>query len=132
MVMAASVANLNAMRDEKVIDNVARNGEGLRRRLLDLMAAHDVVMEVRGTGYLYALALGRSRTAGDDYTAEESARVVNQVVPPIALEEGLHLRVDNRGGPKIMISPPLIAGPEELDEMGVRVSRVLDRLAGEI
>ena len=132
VVMAASIANLGAMQDEKVIDNVARNGEGLRSRLLDLQASHDVVMDVRGTGYLYALALGRSRTTGQDYTAEESARAVNQVLPALALEEGLHLRVDNRGGPKIMISPPLIAGPEELDEMGERVSRVLDRLASDI
>lgn len=132
VVMAAAIANLSAMQDEKVIDNVARNGEGLRSRLLNLQAAHDVVMEVRGTGYLYALALGRSRATGQDYTEEESARAVNQVLPALALEEGLHLRVDNRGGPKIMISPPLIAGPEELDEMGERVSLVLDRLADEI
>ena len=132
VVMAASIANLSAMQDEKVVDNVARNEEGLRNRLLDLQAVHDVVMEVRGTGYLFALALGRSRATGQEYTAEESAQVVNQVLPPIALEEGLHLRADNRGGPKIMISPPLVAGPEELDEMGERVSQVLDRLADEI
>ena len=81
---------------------------------------------------MFALVLGRSRATGQEYTAEESAQVVNQVLPPIALEEGLHLRADNRGGPKIMISPPLVAGPEELDEMGERVSQVLDRLADEI
>lgn len=132
VVMAAAIANLAAMRDENVVGNVALYEEHLRSGLLDLMAAHDIVMDVRGVGYLFALALGRSRATGQDYSTEESDRAVKEVLPRLALEEGLHLRVDDRGGPKIMISPPLIAGPPELDEMVELVSRVLSRLAGEV
>ncbi len=129
VVMATAIANLAAMRDERVVENVARNQEALRTSLLDLMSAHDAVMDLRGTGYLYALALGHSRADGRDYSAEETTRAVKEVLPEAALEEGLHLRVDDRGGAKIMISPPLIAGPPEFDEMAEAVSRVLDRLA---
>ena len=132
VVMATSIANLSAMRDESVIDNVVTHERLLQKNLHDLMASHDVVMDVRGTGYLFALALGQSRATGQDYTAEESDRAVKKVLPRLSLEEGLHLRVDDRGGPKIMISPPLIAGRAELDEMGERVSRVLDRLPAEM
>lgn len=128
VVMATAVANLRAMQDEKVVENVVQHEDWLRGHLHDLMAAHDVVMEVRGAGYFFALMLGHSRRAGRDYSDEEAARIVKEVLPRLALEAELHLRVDDRGGAKIMISPPLIATPEELDDMAERVSRVLDRL----
>ena len=129
VVMAASIANLAAMQDERVIENVAGNEGPLRARLQDLMAVHDVVMEVRGTGYLFALMLGHSRRAGREFSADEAARMVKDVLPDLALDAELHLRVDDRGGAKIMISPPLVATLEELDDMADRVSQVLDRLA---
>ncbi len=132
VVMAAAIANLEAMRDENVVGNVAANEEYLRSSLFDLKAAHDTVMDVRGAGYLFAMTLGRSRSRGQDYSAEESDRAIKVVLPRLALEEGLHLRVDDRGGPKIMVSPPLIATSRELDEMQARVSRVLERLSEEI
>ena len=129
VVMAASIANLTAMQDEKVVENVAQNEDLLRARLDDLMAAHDMVMEVRGTGYFFALMLGHSRRSGRGYSDAEASRMVKEVLPRLSVEAELHLRVDARGGAKIMISPPLIATPEELDDMTERVSKVLDRLA---
>ena len=132
VVMAATTANLTAMQDEQAVENVARNEERLREGLRDLMAAHDVVMDVRGMGYFFALMLGHSRTDDRGYSAEETARVVEDVLPPLALEAEMHLRVDARGGAKIMLSPPLIATPEELDDMTERVSRVLARLGSAI
>ena len=129
VVMAASIANLTTMGDERVVENVARNGGPLEERLRDLMSAHDVVMDLRGVGYLFAMMLGRSRTGGREYSSGETARAVQEVIPRLALDARMHLRVDARGGAKIMISPPLVATPEELDDMVERVSQVLDGLA---
>ena len=129
VVMAAAIANITAMQRERVMQNVARNAGPLRTRLDDLMAAHDVVMDVRGTGYFFTLALGYSRAAGREYSATESDRIVKEVIPELALDASLHLRADNRGGPKIMFSPPLVTNPEELDDMVERMSRVLEELA---
>lgn len=128
VVMAASVANLTAMQDEKVVENVARNESGLQERLRDLMTAHDVVMDLRGAGYLFALMLGHSRNEARGYSGEETARAIKEVLPALALEAEMHLRVDDRGGAKIMVSPPLIATRQELDDMTERMSQVLDRL----
>ena len=129
VVMAAAVANLAAMREERVLDNVVRNAPLFEKRLHDLAGSHDVVMDVRGTGYLYALALGHSRQDGREYSDEEAKRAVYEVLPPLALEAGLHLRVDDRGGAKIMLSPPLVATSDELDEITEGVSQVLVQLA---
>ena len=129
VVMAAAVANITAMREERVIENVARNAPLFEARLHDLAETHDQVMDVRGTGYLYALALGHSRSEGREYSEEETKRAVYEVLPESALEAGLHLRVDDRGGAKIMLSPPLVATTTELDEMIAGVSQVLVQLA---
>ncbi len=132
VVMAAAVANITAMREERVIENVARNAPLFEARLHDLAEAHDQVMDVRGTGYLYALALGHSRKEGREYSEEEAKRAVYELLPSLALDAGLHLRVDDRGGAKIMLSPPLVATTTELDEMIAGVSQVLARLAAGI
>ncbi len=129
VVMAAAVANISAMRDEKVIDNVVHHASLFEARLSDLAETHDAVMEVRGTGYLYALALGHSREEGREYTEEDTKRAIYELLPRLALEAGLHLRVDDRGGAKIMLSPPLVATTDELDEITERVSQVLAQLS---
>lgn len=129
VVMAAAVTNVIAMREEKVIDNVVHHAPLFEARLKDLAATHDTVMDVRGTGYLYALALGHSREEGREYSAEDTKRAVYELLPRLALEAGLHLRVDDRGGAKIMLSPPLVAATDELDEMAGRVSQILVELA---
>jgi len=126
---ALSIANLIAMREEKVIDNVARHASLFKERLHGLAGANDTVMDVRGTGYLYALALGHSREEGREYSDEDTKRAVYEILPRLALEAGLHLRVDDRGGAKIMLSPPLVATTSELDEITERVSNVLVQLA---
>ena len=132
VVMSAAVTNLTAMRDEKVIENVSRHASLFEERLHDLAGTHDSVMDVRGTGYLYALALGHSRKERREYSEEETKRAIYEVLPPLALEAGMHLRVDDRGGAKIMLSPPLIAATAELDEITQGVSQVLDRLAASL
>ena len=132
VVMSAAVANLAAMRKEQVIENVTRHASLFEERLHDLAGTHDAVMDVRGTGYLYALALGHSRKEGREYSEEETKRAIYEVLPRLALEAGLHLRVDDRGGAKMMLSPPLVATTTELDEITEGVSQVLDRLAASI
>lgn len=128
VVMAAAAANLAAMKDERVVENVARNEAALRGLLQGLAAACDSVMDVRGAGYFFALPLGISRRDGRGYSPEDAARLVGEVLPLLVRKAKLHIRVDGRGGPKLVISPPLVAGPAELNDMTERVSRVLDMI----
>ena len=128
VVMAAAAANLTAMKEERVLENVTRCEESLRRLLHGLRAAHDSVMDVRGCGYFFALPLGVSRRDGREYPPEEGARLVGEVLPLLVRKAKLHIRVDGRGGPKLVVSPPLVAGPAELHDMAERISQVLDMI----
>ena len=127
--MAATIANITAMRDEKVVENVSENESYFRGLLDSLMAAHDVVMDVRGAGYLYAITVGQSRAAGRELTEGQTKEFVGSILPGLISDAGLVIRADDRGGTKLMLSPPLIASHGELDELVEGVSRVLDGMA---
>ena len=130
--MAATIANITAMRDEKVVENVAENEKYFGERLDDLSAAHDVVMDVRGAGYFYAVCVGQSRSAGRDLTDDQVKEHVGDVLPRLIAEAGLVIRADDRGESKLMLSPPLIASQGELDELVEGVSQVLDGMAAHL
>jgi adenosylmethionine-8-amino-7-oxononanoate aminotransferase len=129
VVMAVTIANVTAMRDEGVIENVQANEGHFRSRLDELTAAHDNVAEVRGMGYFYALELTGSRATGAELTDEEAAKLVNEMMPDFITDAGLLLRADLRGRPKLVLSPPLIATPAEIDELVSAVDQIVDRAA---
>ncbi len=129
MVMATAIANITAMRDEGVVDNVGRHEAYFKDALAKLHAAHDVVRDIRGAGYFYAVELCRSRAGGVDLDADETSRMVGDELPRAIRDAGLLIRADARGKAKLMLSPPLIAGTAELDELLGGVDQVLDRAA---
>ncbi len=130
--MAVTIANLAAMRDEGVLDNVVRHQDGFRARLDQLAASHDVVADVRGTGYFYAVELCHSRADGRPLDPEQTKRMVGETLPRLIAEAGLVIRADDRGEAKLMLSPPLIARPEQLDELAAGIDRVLAGMAAEL
>lgn len=128
--MAVTIANVTAMRDEGVIDNVRANEQHFRTRLDELMAAHDNIADIRGTGYFYAVELTGSRQAGTELSDDETNRLVNDVMPGVIRDAGLLIRADARGRAKLMLSPPLIATAAQLDELLAGVDEVVGRAAG--
>jgi taurine--2-oxoglutarate transaminase len=59
---AAAVATIDAMSDEKMVENAASIGEKVIKPLLqELMAKHKVIGEVRGRGVFWALDLVKDR-----------------------------------------------------------------------
>lgn len=127
--MAVATANISAMRDEKVLEHAADHAAFFADRLGDLAAGHDVVTEVRGKGYFYAVELCRSRSAGRDLSDAETKALVGSVLPRLIQEASLLIRADDRGKAKLTLSPPLIAGRYELEELVVGVDRVLEGMA---
>ena len=124
---AVAVANLMAMREERVVENVVAHQGHLANRMRELHDAYDVVEEVRGMGYFYAIELMASRTDGRELTAEQSAGLLGGELTRFIREAALHIRADDRGATMLAIAPPLICGVEELDDLAGRVSQVLDK-----
>jgi ornithine--oxo-acid transaminase len=58
LAMAAGLATLQVLDDEKLIENAARRGESLIRRLKELCARYELLADVRGRGMMIALELG--------------------------------------------------------------------------
>ncbi|OXM54537.1 aspartate aminotransferase family protein [Amycolatopsis alba] len=123
---AVAVANLTAMRDEKVLDNVLAEGPELFAALNSLKSAHRCVKDVRGTGFFYAIELMADRDSGRELTETESLKVLREVLPEAFRRTGVILRGDDRGATMLMISPPLVADREVLTELLHGVDEMLN------
>lgn len=114
---AVAVATIKAMQAESVVSNVDELGVELRAGLDSLQRDHRCVKDVRGTGYFYAIELMANRESGRELTDEESTRVLREVLPAAFRRTGVLLRGDDRGATMVMVSPPLIADREVLNEL---------------
>jgi adenosylmethionine-8-amino-7-oxononanoate aminotransferase len=116
-VMAAiALKNIEIMKRERLVENVRDNGDAFRERLETLLDL-PIVGDVRGTGYFYALELVKDRETRATFDDDECETLLRGFLSPRLFESGLICRADDRGDPVVQISPPLVAGPAELDEI---------------
>ena len=104
---AVAVANLTAMREERVIENVVAQQDHLANLVRGLHDSYDVVKETRGMGFFYAFELAGSRSEGRDLTDEQSAGLLGGELARFLREAKLHTRADDRGATMLVIAPPL-------------------------
>lgn len=123
---AVAVANITAMRDEKVLDNVLALGPQLKSSLEELQAGHRCVKEVRGTGFFYALEIMADRGTGRELSEQESLQVLREILPESFRRTGVLLRGDDRGATMLMISPPLVADTEVLAHLTDGINGMLE------
>ncbi|WP_369200126.1 aspartate aminotransferase family protein [Streptomyces sp. PU-14G] len=126
---AVAVANITAMRDEHVLDNVRTLGPELRAGLEEIKQQHRVVKDVRGMGFFYAVEFTADRDAGAELSEEQSARVLREVLPAAFRKTGVVLRPDDRGATMLMVSPPLVADREVLGELLAGIAVMVDDVA---
>ncbi|MEZ5178778.1 MAG: aspartate aminotransferase family protein [Acidimicrobiales bacterium] len=119
---AVALANLDLMERDDLLGHVRANEDGFRAALEGLRDL-PIVGDVRGMGYFYGIELVKDTATRETFTDEESDRLLRHVLTPKLISEGLLCRADDRGEPVIQLSPPLVAGPSEFDEMA-RIIRV--------
>ncbi len=78
---------------------------------------HEIVGDVRGTGYFWALELVKDREHKVMFDDEESERLLRGFLSARLLELGMICRADDRDEPVIQLSPPLVADREVLGEI---------------
>ena len=106
---AVAIANMTALREEKVLENVLANEGYLRARLEAVAARHACVREVRGQGYFYAVELMADRDSGRDLDAEQTAALRGGLLLQYIREAKILIRPDDRGATFMAIAPPLLA-----------------------
>jgi adenosylmethionine-8-amino-7-oxononanoate aminotransferase len=127
---AIAMANLDAMEHEGVLENV-RAHEGEFREMLDSLLELPIVGDVRGTGYFHAIELVKDKETKESFDDEESETLLRGFLSGELYKRGLICRADDRGDPVIQLSPPLIAGPEQFEEIEQILRPVLTE-AGEL
>jgi adenosylmethionine-8-amino-7-oxononanoate aminotransferase len=113
---AVALKNIEIMERDGIVDRV-RDMQGPFREQLATLLDLDIVGDLRGTGYLWALELVKDKETRETFTDEESEVLLRGFLSPRLFERGLICRADDRGDPVVQISPPLVAGEEEIAEI---------------
>jgi adenosylmethionine-8-amino-7-oxononanoate aminotransferase len=113
---AIAIANIDAFEREGVIENVREN-EPAFRGMLESLRDLPIVGDVRGAGYFHAIELVKDKETKESFNDEESETLLRGFLSGELFRRGLICRADDRGDPVIQLSPPLIAGPEQFEEI---------------
>ena len=111
--LAAAVANINAMREDKVIEHAAGIGPVLKRMLSDLGEAHPSVGDVRSIGLFGILELVKDRKTKEPMAPWNGSSPEMTALKKYCLDHGLFLYTHWH---TVLIIPPLIISEEQLKE----------------
>jgi adenosylmethionine-8-amino-7-oxononanoate aminotransferase len=125
---AIALKNIEIMKREGILEHVRENEDAFRSTLEQLLEI-PIVGDVRGTGFFYAIELVKDKETRETFTADESERLLRGFLSNALFEHGLVCRADDRGDPVIQISPPLVAGQAEFDEIVRVLGDVLEEAA---
>jgi adenosylmethionine-8-amino-7-oxononanoate aminotransferase len=125
---AVALANLDVFEDEAILANVRAN-EAAFQAMLDSLRDIPIVGDVRGMGYFWAIELVRDQATKALFSPEEEEWLLRGFLAPEMFRRGLICRADDRGDPVVQLSPPLIAGPEQFEEIRAILRPVLEEAA---
>jgi adenosylmethionine-8-amino-7-oxononanoate aminotransferase len=114
---AAGVAVLETIRADRLLDNVQAMGRRLMDGLVQRFGNHHHVGDVRGRGLLQAIELVADRASKRPF---DPAHKLNGRIKAEAMARGLMVypmagTVDGRAGDHIVLAPPYVVRPAEID-----------------
>ncbi|WP_431819939.1 aspartate aminotransferase family protein [Burkholderia sp. F1] len=118
---AVAVANLKVLRDEGIVARVKRDiGPYFQRRLGDALGGHPIVGEIAGAGLVAGVQLARepARRVRFDHGGE-----VGTICRDFCFNGNLIMRAT---GDRMLLSPPLVVGEAEVDEIVEKAKRAFD------
>ena len=111
--LAAAVANINVMRQDRVVERVAKMGPVLKRMLSDLGEAHPSVGDVRSIGLFGIVELVKDRKTKEPMAPWNGSSPEMTALKKYCLDHGLFLYTHWH---TVLIIPPLIITEEQLKE----------------
>jgi taurine--2-oxoglutarate transaminase len=115
--LAAAVANIHVMREDRLVERAAALGPALKRMLTDLGEAHPSVGEVRSIGLFGIVELVKDRKTKEPMTPWNGSSPEMAALRKYCLEHGLFLYTHWH---TVLVIPPLIISETELQE-GIRI-----------
>ena len=113
---AVALENLDIFDEEDLVGNVQRNTSAFRKTLEKLKDI-DIVGDVRGEGYFFAIELVKDRATKETFNDAESEKLLRGFLSTDLYDAGLYCRSDDRGDPVVQLAPPLTIGQREFDEL---------------
>ncbi len=111
--LAAAVANIDVIREDKIVEHAAGMGGVLRRRLTDLGEAHPSIGEVRNIGLFGIIELVKDRKTKEPMTPWNGSSPEMAALRKHCLDHGLFLYTHWH---TVLIIPPLIINEDQLEE----------------
>jgi 4-aminobutyrate aminotransferase len=109
---AAAIATLDVVREERLVDNAAEQGQRLLEGLRKVATDHPEIVDVRGLGLMVGSEF-RTRSGEPDPAAAARAHAA-------AAGRGLLLLTCGAWGNVVRMIPPLVVTGEQIDD-GVRL-----------
>ena len=114
---ATALANIDVIEREDLCGHVLENEGRLRAMLESLQRDIPIVGDVRGAGYFHAIELVKDKDTKETFDAKEAEELLRGFLSGELYRRGLICRTDDRGDPIVQLSPPLIAGEEQFEEI---------------
>jgi len=121
---AVALANIDVIEREALCEHVLEN-EGRLRAMLESLRDLPIVGDVRGAGYFQAVELVKDQETKETFNHEEAEALLRGFLSGELYRRGLICRTDDRGDPIVQLSPPLIAGEQQFEEIEAVLRPVL-------
>jgi adenosylmethionine-8-amino-7-oxononanoate aminotransferase len=130
---AAALAVQRVIKRDNLLENVNTQGQYLLQQLRSRFGEHEHIGDIRGRGLFLALEMVQDREtkATFDPTLKIHARIKQT-----AMEHGLMVypmagTIDGRNGDHVLIAPPFIVTPAQIDEIVDRLAITVEHVLAE-
>jgi hypothetical protein len=128
--VAASLATLNVIEDERLLDNVQVRGDSILAKLRETLAHHPNVGDVRGRGLFIGIEFVADKTS--KAPIDPGAKTHNKV-QKAAMQQGLMVygmggTIDGRYGDHVLLAPPYIINEEHESELVEKLTSAINEV----
>ena len=111
--LAAAIATINVMKEDRIVENAQKMGTVLRRHLNDLGEQHPSVGEVRSIGLFSAIEVVKNRKTREPMAPYNGTSPEMTALRQHLLDNGIYTFVHWN---VVLVNPPLIINEEQLAE----------------
>ena len=117
-----------------LLNNVQLRSAELFAGLRDEFAEHPHIGDIRGRGFFIGLELVKNRDDNEPFAADIP---LHETLKQTAMQNGLMIypgngTIDGKRGHHIMLAPPFIYTPQNVEELVTKLSRTVDDAIGNI